>query len=256
MKNVFSFLLIITTISINAQPSKYTPANAHSHNDYEQAVPFYTAFNAGFGSIEADIFLINGKLLVAHDTTELQKNRTLEDWYLKPIDLIVHKNNGLLYTGKRRRLQMLIDIKSEAVETLDALVNLLKQYPSLSDGENVQWVISGNRPADSAFASYPDFIWFDGILSKTYPEAALPRIVMMSDDFETFSKWNGEGELPADDKSKLITLIKNAHLQGKTVRFWDAPDMPNAWHTFMQLKVDYINTDKIEELRAYITMPK
>jgi alkaline phosphatase len=38
----------------------YTIANTHSHNDYEQPIPFWTAYNAQFGSIEADIFLIDG----------------------------------------------------------------------------------------------------------------------------------------------------------------------------------------------------
>jgi hypothetical protein len=42
----------------------YTIANTHSHNDYEQRVPFWTAYNAQFGSIEADIFLVDGRLMV------------------------------------------------------------------------------------------------------------------------------------------------------------------------------------------------
>ncbi|ULT27659.1 hypothetical protein KUH03_13685 [Sphingobacterium sp. E70] len=32
----------------------------HSHNDYWQSQPFYTAYYAGMQSIEADIFLRNG----------------------------------------------------------------------------------------------------------------------------------------------------------------------------------------------------
>jgi len=255
MKKLIIILFAFIALAANTQPVKYTTSNAHSHNDYEQPVPYYSAYNAGFGSIEADIFLIKGKLLVAHDMAELQKNRSLEDWYLKPLDSIVHKNHGYPYTVKHKKLQMMIDIKSGAVNTLDALTALLKQYRSLINSTNIQWVISGSRPADTAFVSYPAFIWFDGILSKTYAPKVLPKIVMMSDDFKTFSHWNGEGELPVADKAKLTELITKAHAQGKTVRFWDAPDVPNAWHTFMQLGVDYINTDKIEELRAYMNMP-
>jgi alkaline phosphatase len=33
-----------------------TVSNAHSHNDYEQPIPFRMAYQAGFGSVEADIF--------------------------------------------------------------------------------------------------------------------------------------------------------------------------------------------------------
>ncbi len=42
---------------------RYTIANTHSHNDYEQPIPFWTAYNAQFGSIEADVFLVDGRLV-------------------------------------------------------------------------------------------------------------------------------------------------------------------------------------------------
>ena len=42
-------------------------ANAHSHNDYEHDRPLLDALDHGFTSIEADIFLFEGQLLVTHD---------------------------------------------------------------------------------------------------------------------------------------------------------------------------------------------
>ena len=39
---------------------------AHSHNDYEQKRPLFEALARGICSVEADIWLVNGKLLVAH----------------------------------------------------------------------------------------------------------------------------------------------------------------------------------------------
>jgi len=36
------------------------------------------------------------------------------------------------------------------------------------------------------------------------------------------------------------------------VRFWDAPDTPAAWKVLMELHADYINTDHIRELAAYL----
>lgn len=96
----------------------------HAHNDYEKPQPFYNAYNHGAASIEVDIFLKDGKLLVAHDTTQLDKTRTIESVYLKPLDSIVN-------TGTVRKLQLLIDLKTEAYSTLDSLVNTLKQYPKI-----------------------------------------------------------------------------------------------------------------------------
>ena len=75
---------------------------------------------------------------------------------------------------------------------------------------------------------------------------------MMSDDFENYSKWNGNGDLPAADKQALIAGIAKSHQLRKAVRFWDAPDTENAWKQFMQAGVDYINTDKLKELSRFL----
>ena len=49
--------------------------NAHAHNDYEHTHPLADALEQGFCSIEADIHLVNGKLLVAHDLKATQIGR-------------------------------------------------------------------------------------------------------------------------------------------------------------------------------------
>jgi len=71
MKNLILFilLLICTLSSIEAQ---YSTRNAHSHNDYSNDIPFWLAYYNHFGSIEADIFAVEGDLFVAHNKSELQ----------------------------------------------------------------------------------------------------------------------------------------------------------------------------------------
>ena len=109
----FSFLLFVFHQSIG---QAYTTQNAHSHNDYEQQAPFHLAYNEGFGSIEADIHLVDDQLLVGHDSKSLVKERTLESLYLQPI---------IAYNQPNRKLQLLIDIKTDAIKTIDQLVKLL-----------------------------------------------------------------------------------------------------------------------------------
>ena len=79
MKAAIRFRLTLLScffsLATQGQQKIFTPSNAHAHNDYVHAVPFYTAFNAGFGSIEADIFPVNGILCVAHSKTEIQPHR-------------------------------------------------------------------------------------------------------------------------------------------------------------------------------------
>jgi len=44
---------------------------AHSHNDYAHTRPLLDALDQGFCSVEADIYLENGQLLVGHDKKDL-----------------------------------------------------------------------------------------------------------------------------------------------------------------------------------------
>lgn len=144
-KLFLAFIFFLVSSAVTAQPQPYTAANAHSHNDYVQATPFWLAWKAGFGSIEADIFLEGDELLVAHDTAALKKRHALEKLYLQPLDSCIKTNNGYVYPGKRP-LILLVDIKTEAVATLNKLVAVLQHYPALIHSPSLLITISGNRP--------------------------------------------------------------------------------------------------------------
>lgn len=117
MKYLLSTVLFFMVIGTKAQSIIYSAANAHSHNDYEQQRPFYMAYNEQFGSMEADIYLVKGKLLVAHEPKQLDSTKTIESLYLQPLTAF---HNG------DRKLQLLIDIKTQGVATLDTLISVLK----------------------------------------------------------------------------------------------------------------------------------
>ena len=48
----------------------------HSHNDYEQPRPFWGAYEAGAASIEADIWLVDGKLMAPEQRGVQLKRKT------------------------------------------------------------------------------------------------------------------------------------------------------------------------------------
>ena len=102
MKNYLTTILLCLLVN-QVIGQVYTPQNAHSHNDYAQEKLFHLAYNEGFGSIEADIHLVNSTLLVGHDTKDLKATNTLESLYLKPL---------VAYNQLDRKLQLLIDIKT------------------------------------------------------------------------------------------------------------------------------------------------
>ena len=93
---------------------------AHAHNDYEHARPLFDALDCGFGSIEADVHLVNGMLLVSHDAKDVNPARTLEALYLAPLRERVRANGGRVYRGGPT-IVLLVDVKTEAETTYAAL---------------------------------------------------------------------------------------------------------------------------------------
>ena len=248
----WSNLLIAQTISA------YTTAQAHSHNDYEQKRPFDEAYEQQFGSIEADLFLVDGVLYTAHNKADIKPDRTFAKLYLDPILAQIKKNNGKIYGQEGLILQLLIDLKTPAEETLEALVKILEPSKEIfGKGGSVKIVISGNTPAPEKFSQYPSYIFFDGRPGVAYTSEQLDRIGLISQAFQKYSFWNGEGEIPKKDKKAVAEVIRQTHDLKRKMRFWATPDNINTWKTMMALGVDYLNTDKVIEMGDYLkTAPR
>jgi alkaline phosphatase len=228
-----------------------TPSS-HSHNDYEQQRPFALAYENRFGSIEADIWLKDGLLVVAHDAKDIDPNKTLSVLYLDPLAKKIAENKGDVYPDGKKELQLLIDIKSDAIATLNTLITELKKYPSLIHHKKLRFIISGNRPQPTEYGAYPSFIYFDGRPAEQYDKKALKKVGLISDNYYKFAQWNGKGEIAANQRAALISVIEKSHAMGKPFRFWATPDTEASWKLFMELGVDYINTDKVEGLAEFL----
>lgn len=252
IKKKLLFFLVSTCFFLTcfSQPKKYTVADAHAHNDYMHTVPFYTAWNAGFGSIEADVFPVNGILIVSHSKKAIQPQRTLDSLYLKPLLNELQKKDN-------RKVSLLIDIKEKYKESLQLLLRELaplKKY-LVSDkdfNKPLTILISGERPPPAEYKNYPDYIHFDDDLHKFHTPEEWKRVGLVSLSFERYSHWKGEGDLPDSDRNVLLHVIDSVHSAGKKIRFWAAPDNENSWTTQMKLGVDIIGTDKIQALSAFL----
>lgn len=243
------FLALFANTNLCAQVKDYSVANAHSHNDYEKKRPFYTAFESGFGSIEADIFAVDGKVCVAHSKKEVDPNVTLQSLYIKPL-VAAYKS------GKGRKLNLLIDIKDDFNITLPLLVKELKPLKKyLTTSNEVKYItisISGNRPMPAAFKNYPDFIFFDDDLKNSHSVEDWKRVSLVSLPFNKISSWKGEGDIDDSELQKLKQVIDSTHTAGKPIRFWAAPDTESSWQRQMDLGVDLIGTDATEELAGFL----
>lgn len=252
MRDPFKLIYVVVFVLINsfiqAQPGKYSVANAHSHNDYLNDQPFQRAWQNGFGSIEADIFPVNGVLCVAHSKNEIKPGRTLKKLYLEPL-LDVIKNS------ETHHLKLLIDIKQDhklCLALLEKELQPLKKYLSTQKkGKLVTILISGERPEPKEYKNYPGYIFFDDDLKIPHTTEEWKRVGQVSLPFTKYSAWKGSDTIALKDKQSLKEVIDSVHLKNKTIRFWAAPDTKSSWQLQSELGVDMIGTDKIDELAEF-----
>ena len=240
MKKLLLIFAALLPLSVYAQ----MPVILHSHNDYDRTAPFWEAYSQRCGSIEADVFLQDGEILVAHNRKDLSTDRSLRAMYVEPIVRTFRENDGRMWKNSPERLILMIDLK--AADAMPGVVSLLDQYPDVfASPEGVQVVISGDEIAPEEFAGYPSYIFFDGRLTNSYTPEQLSRVGMISADFRDYArKWNGKGRMIDAELEPVKAAIAKAHEMGKRFRFWGTPEGTTAYFTFWKLGVDVINTDK------------
>lgn len=224
----------------------------HSHNDYEQTVPFWTAFSAGCASIEVDLFLQEGRLMVAHEQESIRPNRTLQSLYLDPIQQGIE--SGLIDSIG---FHLMLDLKTDGNSTLAQVVEVTNAYRemmySVQNPSGLKLVISGNRPPVQEYQAYPEWIFFDYQSRNLTSDLPWEKIAMVSLSFRGFSVWNGKGRIVQEEKVKLEDFIAKVHSFQKPVRFWASPDGKTAWKAFAQMGIDYINTDRPIQAAEYLS---
>jgi hypothetical protein len=231
----------------------------HSHNDYEHTRPLFDALDQGFTSVEADIFLEDGQLLIGHTSSSLKPERTLEKLYLDPLRELARKNAGQIYRDGPP-FYLLIDVKTAAGPTYKRLHEVLTNYAELlttiRDGKverkAVTVVVSGNRDKPAMLAQQVRYAGLDGRPSDLDANDPADLVPWISERWGQLFKWNGTGEIPPAERQRLRDLVSKAHAQGKMVRFWATPEKQAFWQELNAAEVDLINTDKLAELSAFL----
>ncbi|HEX7301444.1 phosphatidylinositol-specific phospholipase C/glycerophosphodiester phosphodiesterase family protein [Lentzea sp.] len=276
MRRSLLLLLAVLGLVAGAAPATAAPdhdrvrplARAHAHNDYEHTRPLFDALAEGFTSVEADIYLVGGELLVAHDPEDLDPSRTLRSLYLDPLRDRVLRNHGV-YHGFRD-FQLLIDIKTEGESTYAALDELLRspKYAFLWTRYTlgrvwhgpVTAVVSGNRPRATMQAQRTRVAFYDGRIADTSdlgPGSDARLTPLVSDNWTKLFSWTGAGPMPADERAELRSIVRTAHRAGQRVRFWATPDVPGperdaVWRELVAADVDHVNTDDLEGLADFL----
>lgn len=248
--------LLLLVAMLLPSATQATTIAGHAHNDYEHPRPLLDALEHGFESVEADIWLRDGQLLIGHDEADLVPGRTLQSLYLDPLQARPPKGNLIL----------LIDIKTDGEATYAALSKVLADYSEiLSQVENdvlkegpVTAIISGNRPLETMAAEDLRFAFYDGRLSDL--TSGIPNTLMplVSDNWARQFGWTGAGEIPTSVAEKLAEVVTKADAAGYRLRFWATPDGRTAdrdalWCMLSRTGVDFINTDDLFSFTVFKT---
>jgi len=232
----------------------------HGHNDYLQPVPLVRALELGVGSLEADIFLVDGELRVGHERWQLRPGRTLQAMYLDPLLTAVRERGALRSDGLP--LVLLVDIKADGKKVYEQLRDVLPRYRDMLtrfvDGRvepgAVTVLLSGSRPVAMVAADAERWCAIDGRLRDLdrRPPPPPDLIPWVSSSWRAVSDWTGSDELMPHEIEMITDLVTKAGRQGRELRFWGAPDRREAWGAFFDLGVDRIGSDQPKKAAAWL----
>lgn len=239
---MLALVLAGAVLSVESAPLPH----AHAHNDYEHPRPFFDATERGFLSLEADVFLVDGALWVAHERAHLKPERTLRSLYLEPL--------ARRHQAGIAELTLMVDIKADGPAATARLKEELKPYAAMISRPghqgSVHVVVSGAGDREFIRRDAERWLRLDG-RPGDLERPAEPWIAWVSDAWPRHFSWYGEGEFPAGQSAKLRGMVEAAHARGYRLRFWLTPERPTVWRVLREHRVDLIGTDQLSHLKSF-----
>jgi hypothetical protein len=256
----FLFLIPLIFLGYASYSQNLTQVNGFAHNDYWHKRPLYDALENGFTNIEADTYLRDNKLIVAHIFPMFNKHRTLERLYFIPLMECINGTNKEIKCPAYP-LTLMIDIKSEANKTYEALELLLEKYKTILSGydngiytqRQVTVVITGHKPYALLKSQTTRLAFIDEDLMQVRQDTLSKNLYQTAScKYSHLLRWNGNGNFSSTEKERLLKYVLMAHRFGKKVRLWASPEKQNVWKELLSCGVDLINTDKLVEFKNFL----
>jgi len=251
-------LIVLFTFSFSLHAQQVPLPHAYAHNDYWHQHPLYDALRNGFTYIEADVWVRNGHLLVAHKPPFWGKHPSLNALYLQPLASLFANNSA----GNIDNVVLMIDIKSGPSKTYKLLKELLVSYqPILSGYKNgvvtirqLTIILTGKRPLNRLREDTARWMFADADIEKIdTADTASGLYLTASGRYSNIVTWRGQHTIQQEEKDKLKSLVTKAHAAGQKVRLWASPENERVWMQLLDCGVDLINTDKLDALRKFLT---
>ncbi len=226
---------------------------AYAHNDYRNRHPLWDALNQGYAGVEADFFLVDGELLVAHDRDRVRADRTLRGMYLEPLRQIVADSGRVCPSGRSFILN--IEAKEPGNAGFTALHELLLEYREMltrvEDGREikgpVQVILVGRHPPLAELAALPvrcvavQSYYRDLPPDHAQIPAHLLRLVTVQ--YPQHFSWRGEGSAPDGFRENLAELIAARDaVPGRLLRVFKVPRYRTVYDALLRGGVDLIGT--------------
>ena len=255
-RNLYLSLVFLSAAVWAADPPKPL-VRAHAHNDYVHQRPLLDALDQGFCSVEADIHLVDGQLLVAHDLNKTQPGRTLQTLYLDPLRERIKAHGGRVYRDGPP-CTLLIDIKTDGKTTYPVLHQVLEKYSDIltvfKDGVPtpgpITVIVDGAR--DLIAAQPVRYATIDGGRNDLDSDAPAGLIPWISMEWKSAFKWMGQGPMPEDERARLREMVKKAHDKGRKIRFWGLPLRAAVWPELYDAGVDLLNADNLQGMKEFL----
>lgn len=225
-------------------------ARAHAHNDYMHKRPLWDALDAGFASVEADIYVVDENLHVAHDRKDITAEGTLDAMYLRPLWERFRRSKCI--QPNLLTFQLLVDIKADAAGALKILDRTLKPYEEMLSHSSrgnysqgaVEIVLSGDRPTQILKGRSTRNVFLDARMVDI-SSAPVGLFVMLSESWLPNIPWYGRGMITKKHRQWLSDYVAKADDLGIKSRFWGIPDTPSAWRLLDAAGVSWIGTDQL-----------
>jgi hypothetical protein len=230
---------------------------AHAHNDYAHPRPLLDALDAGFSSVEVDVWLRDDRVWVSHDSTG--GAGWLDELYLDPLDDLIAEGGSV--HGDGAPFTLWIDLKQGSSALREALHELLGSHDWLTriEGSTVSTgpvtaVLTGNATSKSIYVEDfdPRFAFRDSNFYAEDDGPADERWRYYALNWNLYVAWPGTGEPPLDVRERLRSIVARAHELERRVRFFSTPDTEAVWQLQLEEGVDFINTDDLQGLADFL----
>lgn len=246
------FLLGLSCMGLNAQNHP-----GHSHNDYEQIRPLEAALDNGFRSVEVDIFIHKGRVVVSHIPLGLRLKGDIETLYFKPLQERIRRNGGTVYSNDSTTFIIYLDCKNGGNHWTE-LRKIMDRYKEMFmkwEGDKVvEWgpveiLIDGRE--NEVLAESPRWANIQKGLGEYANQLSAVIQPRLNGPLRSVIKWKGNTDISMEDSLALQAVIDSAHAKGRGLRLYAATNKIKVWKTLLDMGVDWINVDQLGKFNRF-----